>query len=223
LVKQTGFEKISKLIDFPFHGQLPVAIELYGRIASGEEVPEYSEPTDGARRYHPVQNLPKSLRAEVFKGWFDFDIQAAAPTLVYQHACKIRQGLEPTSIKEFIPAIARLVNDRAEVRKYVGELTGLDEKTVKQILIALFFGSKLVPNKQRAIFRILNCDYEMLERLKIEAYISEFCRNVELMWMYVINNDNKEKGMAAFRGESKHIQKPSTKAKHRMAIYLRMV
>ena len=221
-IKRDGYTKLASAIGLTVKGDAEVACELYSGIASGLDRPEYSEPTKGARRYHAVQNLPKKLRAEVFKGWYDYDIEAAAPTLVYQLACEIWSRHGFPNDKTPYPAVARLVKDRTEVRKYFSDLTGLDPVTVKQVLIALFFGSKLVPNKKRAIFRNLNQDSEMVQRLKADEYVRAFCRDVELMWLDVINFDNAKKGMAVFRGESEPVKKPSTKAKHRMAIYLEL-
>lgn len=221
-LKRDGYTKLSNAIGLVLKDDAEVARELYGGIASGEVHPVYSEPTKGARRYHPVQNLPKKLRAEVFKGWFDYDIQAAAPTLVYQLACRIHKHLDPSGTKEPFPSIRRLTEDRTEVRKYLAELTGLDAKTVKGVLISLFFGGNLVPNSKRAIFRLLNEDYEVIRVLKGDPFIRAFCREVQLMWLIVLNNDNATKGKASLFHGVPLVKKPSTKGKHRMRIYLEL-
>ena len=116
-LQRDGYAKLAALIGMALVSDVEMARELYGGIAAGKEAPEYTEPTKGARRYHAVQNLPKTLRAEVFKGWFDYDIEAAAPTLVYQFACGVHRKYEPTKTAAPYPAVQRLVDDRTAVRQ----------------------------------------------------------------------------------------------------------
>lgn len=217
-IKRDGYARLAAAVGLVVKDDAEIAKELYGGIAQGTEQPEYTEPVAGARRYHAVQNLPKKLRAEVFKGWYDYDIEAAAPTLVYQAACEALSRIGMRGDKAPYPHIEQLVNDRAKVRQYLGELTGLEPVAVKQVLIALFFGSKLVPSPKRAIFRILGSDYELVHRLKADPFIKEFCKEVQLMWSAVISSDNSKKGMAVIFGGAEPVAKPSTKSKHRMAI-----
>lgn len=221
-LRREGFLKLATAIGQPVSADAETAKQLYREIAQGTEQPKYTEPVKGARRYHPVQNLPKKLRAEVFKGWYDYDIEAAAPTLVYQFACQALAKLGYADDKTPFPNVARLVRDRSAVRQHLADLTGLDQVTVKQILIALFFGSKLVPNPKRAIFRILDQDYEMTRRLKADPFVKAFCRDVQLMWSLVLTADNIKKGRAVLFDGAKPKAKPTTKAKHRMAIYIQL-
>ena len=220
-VKRDGYERLAAMIGEATPTNLDVARELFSGIATGTEAPEYTEPTVGARRYHAIQNLPKLLRAEVFKGWFDYDIEAAAPTLVYQWACKVNQRLNPMKQGTPFPSIQRLVEDRTSFREHVAEVTGLDMSTAKSIVIRLFFGAGLVPNGKQAVFRLVNRDREVLDRLKADPFVSAFRREVSLMWKLVLTDENSRNGMVAFR-TGKVIPKPATRGKQRMGIYLRL-
>jgi hypothetical protein len=220
-VKPEGFAKLAALIGMSVQSNVDLAIELYGRIASGAESPKYTEPTIGARRYHAVQNLPKAIRAEVFKGWFDYDIEAAAPTLVYQWACKVYQRLNPTKVGAPYPSISRLVGDRSSVRQHVANISGLDMKTAKSIVIRLFFGAGLVPNGKQAIFRLVNRNRELMDQLKADPFLKNFRREVSSMWQIVLMDENSRNGLQAFKGGSV-VPKAATKGKQRMAIYLRL-
>lgn len=220
-VKRGGYEQLAGMIGVPVASNLDLARELYSGIATGAEVPAYTEPTVGARRYHAVQNLPKSIRAEVFKGWFDYDIEAAAPTLVYQRACQVYLRLNPKKTSTPFPAIAQLVEDRTSVRQQVAKLTGVDMTTAKSIVIRLFFGAGLVPNGKQAIFRLVNRDRDVLDRLKSDPFVLAFRREVALMWKLVLMDEDSRNGMTAFR-TGKVTPRPSTRGKQRMGIYLRL-
>jgi hypothetical protein len=198
-----------------------LADELYGAIASGKAEPQYSEPTKGARRYHPIQNLPKTLRADLFKGWYDYDIEAAAPTLIYQEVCRVRLLIEPRRVDQPYPAIRRLVEDRATVRQHLIDVSGLDLKTAKGVLVALFFGARLVPHHKQAVYRLVGHDKAVIERLRADPYVGAFCREVRQMWAILLNHENATNGLKAMR-TAVVIPKPSTKAKQRMGYYLRL-
>ena len=220
-VKRDGYERLAALIGETVPTNLDVARELYSGIATGALVPEYTEPTVGARRYHALQNLPKAIRAELFSGWFDYDIEAAAPTLVYQWACKVNERLSPKKSGTPFPTIRRLVEDRTSIREHFTEVTGLGMPTAKSIVIRLFFGAGLAPNGKQAIFRLVNRDRDVLNRLKADPFVSAFRREVSLMWKLVLNDENSRNGMVAFR-TGRVIPKPSTRGKQRMSIYLRL-
>jgi hypothetical protein len=102
-LKRDGYAELEAVVGRASREDREIAVELYGPIAAGVERPVYTEPTVGARHYHAVQNLPKSVRAELFNGWFDYDIEAAAPSLVYQQALRCPQlsqhfDLEPGAL-----------------------------------------------------------------------------------------------------------------------------
>lgn len=219
-INRAGFADLAAAIGWTVKSDADLARELYGAIASGKKVIEYSEPTPGARRYHAVQNLPKTLRAELFKGWYDYDIEAAAPTLVYQLAVKVYQRLKPTKTDAPFPMIGSLVEDRTSVRQHIASVTGLDMTTAKSIVVRLFFGARLVAHNKQAIFRLVDSDREVMERLKADLFVRGFRREVAAMWSLVLNDENSRNGMQTFR-TGRVIEKAASKGKQRMGVYLR--
>ena len=220
-LKRDGFAKLSALIGVPMESDVEMARELYSGIVVGSEVPEYTEPTKGARRYHAVQNLPKTLRAELFKGWFDYDIEAAAPTLVYQLACSVYRKWNLAKADVPYPSVKRLVDDRTAVRQHIADVTGLDFNTAKGIVVALFFGAKLVPHEKQAIFRLVRNDREVMERLKADPFVRAFRRDISAMWAMLLMDENARNGVQGFR-TGVIVPKPETKSKQKMAMYLRL-
>lgn len=220
-IKPEGFAFLSHAIGSPMKSDATMAAELYKDIAAGKAEPQYTEPTKGARRYHPIQNLPKALRASVFKGWYDYDIEAAAPTLVYQEACRVRLLIDPQRGEHPYPAIQQLVQDRAAVRQHLMGVAGLDLKDAKGVLVALFFGAKLVPHHKQAVFRLVGHDKAVIERLKADRYVGQFCREVAQMWTVLLNYENSMNGRKAM-WTGVVVPKAATKAKQRMGYYLRL-
>ena len=220
-VKRKGYNDLAALIGISEQTDAEMAVELYGGIAAGVEIPVYTEPTKGARRYHAVQNLPKGLRGKVFKGWFDYDIEAAAPTLVYQSACRVYRKHSPERADVPHPSIKRLVDDRTAVRQHIADVAGVDFSTAKGIVVALFFGAKLVPNEKQAIFRLVRSDREVMERLKADPFVKAFRREVAAMWSLLLIDENARNGVQGFR-TGVIVPKPETKPKQKMALYLRL-
>lgn len=66
----------------------------------------------GDREYHPIQNMKKSFRSQFLEEHglpYDYDIEAAAPTLLYEHA--IRCGM-----KRKLKLVKQLVDDPQALR-----------------------------------------------------------------------------------------------------------
>ncbi len=221
VIRPEGFAFLCQAIGLQVPSDVEIASDLYKDIAAGKAEPQYSEPTKGARRYHPIQNLPKTVRASLFKGWYDYDIEAAAPTLIYQEACRVRLLIDPKRVDQPYLAIRRLVEDRATVRQHLMDVLGLDLKAAKGVLVALFFGARLVPHHKQAVYRLVGHDKAVIERLRADPYVGALCREVRQMWAILLNHENATNGLKAMR-TGVVIAKPATRAKHRMGYYLRL-
>jgi hypothetical protein len=220
-LKRDGYAELAAAIGHELPGDADIARELYGAIADGVEVPEYSEPNAGLRRYSGFQNLPKVMRAVLFNGWLDYDIEAAAPTLVYQLACRVHHKLYPSKAGTPYPSVAQLIEQKGEVRQHVAEITGLEFSAVKTLLAALFFQAPLVAHHKRATYRIVGFDAEVIDRLKADPFVSAFKRDVSAMWAGVLTDDTVNNGLALFR-DGKLVPKAESKSKQRMAVYARL-
>ncbi|MDO8385075.1 MAG: hypothetical protein Q7T13_01580 [Polaromonas sp.] len=217
-LKQSGYEKLCGFIGKAVQTTPEVAQELYGDIAKGTYTPLYSEPTPGLRRFHPVQNLPKTLRADLFKGWYDYDIEAAAPSLVYQSAQRLLHDINGTRPEQVYPTIRKLIFEKAAVRTHVQTLTGCSPKIVKQILNGLFFSARLQASASTKIYALVDFNPETIEALKADPFIKSLMREVKAMWTLLIQAEKTRKGREfLFNGvESPNLKSSST----RMAIYL---
>lgn len=204
-IRREGYAKLAAAVAAEVKSDAGVASDIYSPIALGMVEVEYSEPTPGKRRYHYVQNLPRYLRAEVFSGWFDYDIESAAPNLVLQFA---RRGLPSTGADPY-PALQRMVNDKAQLRAHVGQLTALEPSAVKRIINGLFFGAKLQASNRTAIFRAVGEDTATLVRLKDDEAVTDLVREAKAMWEQVLSVDGGSRTGSAVQPAAK-----------RMAIYM---
>ncbi len=207
-IKRDGFTKLSAAVAAAVESDVEIASDLYGELARGRAVVQYSEPSPGKRRYHAVQNLPRDLRAVVFSGWRVYDIEAAAPNLVLQYA---KQGLQSDEsvVDDPYPALSRLVSDKARLRAQVAASTGLAPSEVKRVLNGLFFGAKLQPSPQTAIFSIVGGDKDVLAKLKGDETIQALIQEAKRMWERLLAFDAGRRAGAA-----------GQEAKRRMAVYL---
>lgn len=156
--------------------------------------------TTGHRDYHPLQNLPKRIKRPLLasKGYrHEYDIECCAQTLLLQHSQRL-------GFKRPSPALDRYISDRSSVRSELMARTGLDSKTVKQILTALLNGSSLSCWYTNSIFAYVNYNKEMIAFLKEDHYIQQYQRDVRSMWSEIRKHQSlryKERFNAKMKSE----------------------
>lgn len=82
-----------------------------------------------ARLYHPLQSIPKVVRKVLFKGWIDYDIEAAAPTILSQMV-----SFDTPMIKDYI-------ENKAARREEMAKFLNIEVEDAKAIITSAFFGS----------------------------------------------------------------------------------
>lgn len=148
--------------------------ELTQSLDSGE----FEYQSKGHREYHPLQNLPKRIKRPLLaaKGYrHEYDIQCCAQTLLLQHARSL-------GFTRSTPALDQYISDRSSVRSQLQAKTGLESKTVKQILTALLNGASLSTWYTNTIFAYVNYNRAMIEFLREDLYIQQYQRDVKAMW-----------------------------------------
>jgi hypothetical protein len=154
----------------------------------------------GHRLYHPLQNLPKRIKQPLLtsKGYrHEYDIECCAQTLLVQHSRTL-------GLKKPTPALDRYISDRTSVRTELMTRTGLDSKTIKQILTALLNGSNLSCWHTNSIFAYVNYNKQMIEFLKEDHYIEQYICDVRGMWSEIRKHQSlryKERFNAKMKSE----------------------
>ena len=167
-----GYHGLCSAIDY--EPKFKPSPELQQTLDTGE----FEYKTIGHRDYHPLQNLPRRIKKPLLasKGYrHEYDIQCCAQTLLLQHAHSL-------GFKQVTPALDRYISDRTSVRNEIKDRTGLDIKTIKQILTALLNGSTLSCWHTNTIFAYVNYNRSMIEFLKEDPYIIQYITDVRGMW-----------------------------------------
>lgn len=214
ILKMEGYEKIFRLLG----REIPTEADIVGRrfedILRGAPI-EYRD--NGMRRYHPVQNIRRNIRKKVFSGWWDYDIEICAPTLVYQYALKHHQWVYGFNKNPF-PAVARLINEKLSIRQHVAELTGLDINQAKELLTMFFFRANPAPHVSNALFRRLGCDPVRLYFFLHDDFIKALRRDIKAMWGYAFAHDRHERGRLWLQGVKASVPHRN-RWSHQMNIY----
>ena len=139
------------------------------------------------RRWHPIQSLKKTHKHALFyaNGYnHEYDIQACAPTLLYQEALK--HGLEPQ------PLIESYLRDRATVRaRLANELQTSPEK-VKKIINALFGGARVGCGDYFQLFKDLDGDSALIYAIKSNDYLNLLRESIREMWAALPVEDRRK-------------------------------
>ncbi|PHV14647.1 hypothetical protein CSQ90_22135 [Janthinobacterium sp. BJB303] len=176
-LRQDGYEKLHALVGVRPATDIEIAKSKFGLVADGLQAISYSD--EGGRRYAAIQNLPRLLRQQLFSGWWDYDIEASAPTLVFQYAT-----YNSSPISSMLPNVMKLIHEKTWVRTHVGSITGLEEHDVKKVVNALFFGAPLVAYSATSIYQLLDCDELTLWLLKADPFIAALTAEIKQMWVW---------------------------------------
>lgn len=137
----------------------------------------YYEREHCARLWHPLQNMRKAIKPVFWRSVglpHNYDIQAAAPTLIYQEA--MRLGTKPAVVLECF------LNEPTDFREYLGEVAGINSKTAKEVLNALFCGANLGANHKFDLFHVLAKDERKVELLKADPLLAALREDIARCW-----------------------------------------
>ena len=141
---------------------------------------EYNDSSD--RLFNPLQNLPRYVKKDILSnnGYkYNFDIECAAPTLLYQYAQ--RSGLNRS-----LQAIEAYIEHRSVIREELCILYKLDIKQVKQLINALFQGAYLSVDHRTSIYHLLNGNCHLIRQLQSNEYLCELRSDIKSMWAVII-------------------------------------
>ena len=158
------------------HVQLSPALEQ--QLDTGEF--EMDEKND--RFYNPIQYIPRKVRDPLMKSkgyTHNYDIECAAPTLLYQYAKK-QTALNGRWLE--LPIIENYLADRSSIRNQLAIKYNIPTDTIKQMLTGLFQGAHLSLNHHTRIFHLLNENYSAIRALKGDPYLIELINEIKSMW-----------------------------------------
>lgn len=158
---------------------------------------EFQYKDTGQRLFNRFQYIEKSIRNPLLKGkgynW-DYDIEAAAPTLLYQYSQQLyqRQWLLLSQTKRLrrahlfvAPLIERLINNRTEIRQEIAQDCAGSSEDVKKTINALFQGGVLTTYRDSKLFQELGCDYRKISALQSNKFLCEIRKEIKQMWRII--------------------------------------
>jgi len=137
---------------------------------------EYSAKSD--RLYNPIQQIPKRTRAPLLanRGYrYNYDIEAAAPTLLLQRAQQIDHTAE-------FPALNHYISDRSQIRADIALACEISQTQVKFVINAILQGAVITCYQHSKIFHELNCDYDAIRRLQHDVTIQALKLDIKKLW-----------------------------------------
>ena len=158
---------------------------------------EFEYKDNGHRLWNQFQFMEKVTRNPLLKSrgynW-DYDIEAAAPTLLYQYSQQLyqRQWLRLSQTKRIrrahtftAPYIELLIADRTKVRQEIATACGCTIDDVKKTINALFQGGVLTTYRHSKLFQDLGCDYRKISALKSNTFLCEIRKEISKMWSII--------------------------------------
>lgn len=179
--------------------------EFSDELVTGDFI--YKEKSD--RLWHDLQWYRKEYKQRTLKqsGYnHEYDIEAAAQSLLYQDAIMFHQ-LTPQ------PIIEDYLKNKTVIRNTLAIELKTTPDNVKKIITAIFAGAKIGVNKNFQLFNELNQDVALIDRITKSEYINQMRVSVRELWRVLPISDrrkSREKWEYYFRLEHqvlKHVVK----------------
>ena len=154
------------------------------------------------RLWTPFQNVRKEVKQNLLPRYgfiCEYDIEACAPTLIYQHAKA--NGLKKAPFVEYY-----LDNKTAE-RERMSKESGISVKGIKVIITALFSGARFDRSIKTTLYDMdQSCYLDQVRWLKNDPFIKALRKDISRCWAKIktdIDRQSVEQGYATRRISSK--------------------
>ena len=131
------------------------------------------------RLWHPLQNLKRERKTEFWSTYglpFDYDIEACAPTILFQLA--LQAGLPEITLA----TLRDYLDDRSAFRAHVTNITGLTPHDSKRLINSMFNGARLAASAYCTAFRALQYDFAAMTRLQNDRDVTRLIRDIRQVW-----------------------------------------
>lgn len=142
---------------------------------------QYEEKSD--RLWNSLQFFPSEVKRAILKkhGYlYNYDISCCAPTLLVYKAFNNGMGEVYTPL-----SILRYIEGKTHYRRTLSEEIGISQKQVKEIINALFCGARLGCNPNYALFQLVDCNTETMNKLRASEIIQDLRADIKQMWKYL--------------------------------------
>jgi len=157
--------------------------EFTDELITGDFI--YREKSD--RMWHDLQWYRKEYKQRTLKqtGYnHEYDIEAAAQSLLYQDAVMFHNLKPQAIIKDYI-------KNKSVIRNTLAIELHTTPDNVKKIITAIFAGAKIGINEDFQLFKDLDRDVALINRIKDSEYINQMRVSVRELWRVLPINDRR--------------------------------
>jgi hypothetical protein len=151
-----------------------ISPDLEQQLASGDF--EYETKSD--RLFNQIQFYNREVRGSLLNNHgyrYNYDIEAAAPTLLLQQAQQRDRDFTA-------PALEQYITNRSAVRQQLAQECGITESQVKFVINAVLQGGVISCFRDSRIFNELHCNYEAIRHLQHNAVLLDIRDDIREMW-----------------------------------------
>ena len=190
-LNKAGRDELARLVQVANNGVVPGALQPMSYVMQkyGEELHtlEFKYNDSSNRLFHGLQNIKREHKADFWHSvglrW-NYDIVAAAPTILFQLAQKHLGGAQASSnlIDILFGTLKEYLADRTAFRAHVAALTGLTLHDAKRLVNSLFNGARLARTAQCSAYQVMNFDYDAMSRLQADPKVQTLRDDIARMW-----------------------------------------
>ena len=180
--QQSGLEQFVPVLD----------ADLDQQLITGEF--EYCAKSD--RLYNPIQNIPRRIRQPLLanRGYrYNYDIEAAAPTVLLQRAQQIDNTAQFTALENY-------VLNRSVVRQQLAKSCEVSQDKIKFVINAVLQGAVISCYEHGKIFHELDCDYDAVKRLQHNDQMQAIKQDIKNLWA-ILKRDFPERFVTNKNGQ----------------------
>lgn len=160
---------------------------------------EYEEKSN--RYFTPAQFIPRRLRDSILNnaGYrYHYDIEAAAPRLLYQRAQQIDADLTLHHLESYIA-------DRTTLRLELAQACGITCDQAKTVINAVLQGSVISKYRDSKLFLALNSDYAAVTRLQYSTVMLNLRGDIRLLW-HTLKTEFPKRTIVDHRGVTRSVR-----------------
>ena len=139
--------------------------------------------TDKSERYwHPVQNINREYKEFVLESYdlkHHYDIATCAPTIILELS-----GIYGNDLSK-MKTIKDYLQNKTKIRNELAIATGLDVKSIKVLINALFCGARLGIGEHFSLSKLMNNDRSIAMFIKQNEWISSLRKEIKQCWSVI--------------------------------------
>lgn len=142
---------------------------------------DFSYTDKSNRLWHPLQNISSKYRSELFhsQGFkYQYDIECAAPTLIYQYSRRLGNDVYSPTLDDYIK------NKRLR-RQELALRADIPTDIAKRIINALFAGAYISQSPTTEINKLLQSDRARIEFLKQDPWLVALRQEIKECWFFI--------------------------------------